>query len=231
LVKEILEVDRVAILYDNDDYGRGLYEAFADKAEELGLRVIDQAYDRDTTDFRPQLQTIARRRPKAIVIGGLYQEAALIARQASELGLAIPIVGSDGVFSGKFIELAGPTAEGTRVTTAFVFDDSDPAAQEFAEKIRARFDAEPDTWAAQSYDAARLMAEVIAKVGADRQAIRDELASRTTIEKAYDGLTGLTFFDENGDCVKPVMISIVRDGEFRVADKQLKPEAKAKAAE
>jgi branched-chain amino acid transport system substrate-binding protein len=232
LAKEILNSSRVAILYDNDDYGRGLYEAFREKADAIGLRVVaDQAYDRDTTDFRPQLQAIARRRPEALIVGGLYQEAALIARQASELGMAIPIIGSDGVFSGKFIELAGSTAEGARVTTAFVFDESDPAAMDFARRVKERFDAEPDTWAAQSYDALRLLAQAIGEVGSDRAAIREKLATMTSVDKGFKGLTGLTYFDAQGDCVKPVVVAIVRDGKFRLNDKQLAPEDPAPAAE
>jgi branched-chain amino acid transport system substrate-binding protein len=225
LVKEAMDLDRCAVLYDNDDYGRGLYESFREKADAIGLRVLgEQAYDRDTTDFRPLLQNLDKRRPKALVVGGLYQEAALIALQARELGLTYPIIGSDGVFSDKFIELGGKAVEGARVTTAYVVDETVPRSAKFAQRVRERTGAEPDTWAGQSYDVLHLLAKAAADAGPDRAAIRDYLAAIDSPDKAFDGLTGLTYFDANGDCVKPVVVAIVKDGKFRVAPEQLKPE-------
>jgi branched-chain amino acid transport system substrate-binding protein len=225
LLKEVMGMDRVAIIYDNDDYGRGLYDYFNAKAEELGLRVVAAtAYDRDTTDFRPLLQPMIKRRPEALVLGGLYQEAALITMQARELGMSVPLIGTDGVFSDKYVELAGKSADGTRVTTPFVFDDENERAVAFASRTKARFGSEPDAWAALSYDALKIVASAIEHSGADRAAVRDHLAAMDTVAEAYDGLSGVTYFDANGDCVKPVMISEIRDGKFRMAKEQLPTE-------
>jgi len=91
LVKNKLGYTKVAILHDNDDYGKGLSDFFEMRAGQIELDVVDRkAYDRETTDFRPLLQAISRRRPQAIVIAGLYQQAGLIARKRASRGSTSP---------------------------------------------------------------------------------------------------------------------------------------------
>jgi branched-chain amino acid transport system substrate-binding protein len=69
---------------------------------------------------------------------------------------------------------------------------------------------EPDTWAALTYDACGQVIQAIEAVGTGRKAIRDHLAAQNTKEKGYDGVTGLTYFDENGDCPgKPIYVTQV----------------------
>lgn len=216
LVRERMNFERVAIIHENDDYGRGLSDFFVERAGQIGLNVVDRkSYDRDTTDFRPTLQAMVQRRPQAIVIGGLYHQAGLIARQAREQGINLPIIASDGVFSDRYIEIAGPAAEGTLISTAFLFDDEDERAMAFFNAVKEASGQEPDAWAALSYDAVMMVAEAIRQVGPDRRAIMAHMASITTEEAAFDGLTGRTFFDANGDSVKGVYIAEVRDGRFR----------------
>ena len=87
----------------------------------------------------------------------------------------------------------------------------------------------PDTWAALTYDAVGMIAEALEKtynpeasVADNRKAIRDHLASLDTPEEGYKGVTGLTYFDINGDTVnKPAYVKSVKDGQFVAAEQQL----------
>ena len=85
----------------------------------------------------------------------------------------------------------------------------------FVEAVKEASGREPDAWAALSYDAAMLLAQAMRDGASTRRAIQQYLAAITTKENAYDGLTGLTYFDENGDCVKEVFKSVVQNGKFR----------------
>ncbi len=82
------------------------------------------------------------------------------------------------------------------------------------ESFKKKYNDEPDCWTALAYDAAGIAIEAIKAVGPDRKAIRDYLAGMTTAEDSYAGVTGLTFFDQNGDCQKPAYVSIVKDGKL-----------------
>ncbi|RMG14292.1 MAG: branched-chain amino acid ABC transporter substrate-binding protein [Planctomycetota bacterium] len=226
--KDVLGAKKIAVFYDNDDYGKGLMEACKAEADKIGLEVLDPiSYVRERTqDFKPLVEKVKGQAPDVIVICGLYNEAALIAKAArGDLGMQAPILGGDGVMNDKFIENAGKAAEGCYVFTPFLFDvvKDDPKAQAFYESFKKKFGKDPDTWAALTYDAVGMALQAVAEVGVDRKKIRDWMASRTTPDKAYRGVTGPTYFDAEGDCYsKGLHVAVVKDGKFAAAEKQVK---------
>ncbi len=224
------EFQTVAILFDNDDYGRGLRDGFSAAAEEIGIEIVaSEAYDRDNTDFKAQLTSIKAKNPDLIFISGLYSQAGLIAKQARETGITAQFFGADGVDSPDFLIIAGAAAEGTYLTTPFTFELGGENAKQVASSFEDEYGVPPDTWAALTYDAVGMIVEAIEKtynkdatLAENRKAIRDHLASLDTPEEGYKGITGLTYFDKNGDTVnKPAYVKIVKDGEFTTAPQQV----------
>ena len=222
-IKNVLrEFQKIAIFFESDDYGQGLKDGFTDVAEELDLEIVaTEAYDRDNTDFKAQLTSIKAKQPDLIFISGLYSQAGLITSQAREAGITAQLFGADGVDSPDFLEIAGDAAEGAYVSTPFVFELGGPEAQRMAVAFEEMHEVAPDTWAALTYDAVGMIVEAIEKGGENRKAIRDHLASIDSPEKGYTGITGLTYFDENGDCTKPAYVKIVKDGQFVPAEGQM----------
>ena len=230
-IKDYLkEFQTVAILFDNDDYGRGLRDGFSAAAEEIGIQIVaSEAYDRDNTDFKAQLTSIKAKNPDIIFISGLYGQAGLIAKQAREAGITAQFFGADGVDSPDFLIIAGAAAEGTYLTTPFTFELGGEKAQQVALSFEKEYGILPDTWAALTYDAVGMIVEAIEKthnkdatLAENRKAIRDHLASLDTPEEGYKGITGLTYFDKNGDTVnKPAYVKIVKDGKFTTAPDQV----------
>lgn len=220
---------KIAVFYHNDDYGKGLRDGFTAAAEEIGLQIIaDEAYDVDSSDFKAQLTSIKAKNPDLVFISGLYSQAGLIAKQAREAGITAQLFGGDGVDSPGFLEIAGDDANGTYVSTPFTFELGGDDARKMADAFEADYGVQPDTWAALTYDALGMIADAIgstydanATLKQNRKAIRDYLAARNTAEKGYNGITGLTYFDENGDCIKPAYVKIVKDGKFMAAPQQL----------
>ena len=228
--KVLTGLQSVAVFFDNDDYGRGLRNAFVEEAEKIGLDLVaSEAYDRDNTDFKAQLTSIKAKNPDAVFISGLYTEAGLITKQAREAGITSQFFGADGVDSPDFLTIAGEAAEGTYLTTPFTFGAAGEDALQMAVNFEDLHGVAPDTWAALTYDAVGMIAEALEKtynpeaaVADNRKAIRDHLASLDTPEEGYKGVTGLTYFDINGDTVnKPAYVKIVKNGQFVAADQQL----------
>ncbi len=228
--KILTDLQSVAVFFDNDDYGRGLRNAFVEEAEKIGLDLVaSEAYDRDNTDFKAQLTSIKAKNPDAVFISGLYTEAGLIAKQAREAGITSQFFGADGVDSPDFLTIAGEAAEGTYLTTPFTFGAAGEDALQMAANFENLHGVAPDTWAALTYDAVGMIADALEKtynseaaVADNRKAIRDHLASLDTPEEGYKGVTGLTYFDINGDTVnKPAYVKIVKAGQFVAADQQL----------
>lgn len=215
-------VQNIAVFFDNDDYGRGLKDGFTNAANEIGLQIVaSEAYDRDNTDFKAQLTSIKAKNPDLIFIAGLYSQAGLIVSQARETGITVQLFGADGVDSPDFLDIAGTSAEGTYIATPFVFELGGAEANRVAQGFEEEFGKAPDTWAALTYDAVGMIAEAIETAGENRKAIRDHLAGIDSPEEGYKGITGLTYFDQNGDCIKPAFVKIVTDGKFVAAKEQM----------
>ena len=184
--------------------------------------MADEAYDRDTTDYKAQLTKIKSANPDLIFIAGLYSQAGLILSQARESGITAQFFGADGVDSPKLLEIAGESANGIYITTPFIFGlEGNEEAERVYAAFKQKFGKSPDTWAALTYDAIGMIAEAIAKGGEKRKAIRDYLGNLTSPEKGYQGITGLTYFDEHGDCLKPAYVKQVTQGQFTPSSVQM----------
>ncbi len=219
-IKNVLgNVQRIAIFFDNDDYGRKLKDGFTDAAKGLGLEIVaTEAYNRDNTDFRAQLISVKAKHPDLIFISGLHSHAGLIIAQARKAGITTPLFSADGVDSPDFLQIAGDAAEGVYVSAPFTFELGGTKAQKMALTFEEEYGVAPNAWAALTYDSVGMIAEAIEKGGENRKAIRDYLAGISTPEEGYVGVTGLTYFDENGDCVRPAAVKtsvkIVRNNTF-----------------
>lgn len=221
-VHDKLHLQSVGVFYDNDDYGIGLKSAFIKEAEILGVRVVGQeSYERDTVDFTPQLVKLASAKPDAIMIGGLYTQAAQIAGQARRMGMTALLLGADGLHSIDLIKIGGEATEGMLITVPFLMELGDDNTKAFVDKFTAKYNEDPDSWSALTYDAVGTILTAIERVGTDRRAIRDAVAAMNSPETAYHGVTGLSYFDSEGDTAKAVHVATVKDGAFVPAELQL----------
>ena len=211
-----LGMSKVAIIYDNSDYGRGLADAYEAGVEAAGGSVVaKEQYATGDTDFKAQLTKVKGGSPELIFLSGYYPEGSKIAQQASELGIDVQFLGSDGYASDELPKLGKASVEGMLVSTFFDYTKDDPKVQTFVDAYKAKFDgANPDWFVANSYDVIMLAAAAAEKAGSnDRTAINDALAAIGT----YEGISGPITFDENGDVVKPLSIVIVQDGALTTA--------------
>jgi branched-chain amino acid transport system substrate-binding protein len=202
---------RIAVLFENDDYGLGLKDVLAAKIPANGGQVVavESYYLGETKDFNPIITKIRALKPDAVFIGGLYNEAALIAKQASDVGWNPPIFGVDGLYSPALATLGGKSVEGICFSGFFHPAATIPMVQEYVKAYRARFKAEPGTYDAFAYDAMLVIAKAIENGGADRQAIQKQLK---TIK--VEGVTGTNIFDEHGDVRKNPMKLTIKGGQI-----------------
>ncbi len=200
-----------AIMYDNNDYGLSLKEAFEKKAKELATVVDIETYNKDESDFRAQLTKIKGFNPDALYIAGYYNEASKIAQQAKDQGLDVQLLGADGFYSPKLLELGGSSVEGAIFTAGFFADDPSENVQNFVNAFKEKFNAEPDMFAAQAYDAAKILLTAIQNAdGQGGEALQAEMAKI----KDFPGITGNTSFTETGDALKDIIILKVENGKF-----------------
>lgn len=206
-----------AILYANDDYGRGLAISFRSALLAEGASIVESdPYLESTEDFRPYLERLRRKNTGLIFIAGLEEGAARIIEQARDIGLQSRFLGADGL---EGLVVMGPTYDGTLVGLLY-HPNASPAARQFAERFRAAYGREPDSFAASGYDATHLLARAIEAVGPDREDIRDYIAGvGRDRSPAYPGATGTIRFDEHGDPIgKGYAAGEIRDGKIHLSD-------------
>ena len=208
-----LKAKKISLIFMDNDFGRAISAGFAAHAEKLGASILTKQMYKfpGEKDFRPFLTRIKESNPDLIFAAGYYAEAAAIVRQAKELGITSKIMGEEGFDSPKFLEIAGPAAEGVVIATNLDRDDPRPVVQNFLKNYRSTYKEDADMVGASSYDALMILVNAIKKSGTDAKAIQKALLET----KDYDGLTGKISRFVQGEVVKPVQIQVVKDGKFR----------------
>jgi branched-chain amino acid transport system substrate-binding protein len=208
-----LNAKRISLIFMDNDFGRAISSGFAERAEKLGATILTKQMYKfpGEKDFRPYLTRIKEGNPDLIFAAGYYNEAASIVRQAKELGIKAQILGEEGFDSPKFLEIAGPSAEGVIIATNLDRDDPRPIVQNFLANYKKMYHEDADMVGASSYDAFMILIQAIEKAGTDPKAIQKALLET----KDYNGLTGKISRFVQGEVVKPVQIQIVKGGKFR----------------
>lgn len=207
-----LKLKKMAIVYVNNDYSEGMKDYFREAMQRMGgeITTIEVVFEGRTTDFTAELLKIKNSQPDGIFIAGYYIEAALIARQACDMGINIPIIGTDTISSEEFIHLGGAAVEGIRFNGFFHSTLKQNGSEKFVDAFTKRYGREPDTHAALAYDTAKILIEAIRKNGGSREGIYEYLKEL----KNYPGVTGDITFDDRHDVKSKIIMLTVKDGKI-----------------
>jgi branched-chain amino acid transport system substrate-binding protein len=212
--KEDLKVTKVAILSSvSNAYSVGLAKYFRETFTAGGGTIVAESnFAEGDKDFRAQLTSVRAAGAEAVFVPSYYTEAALIVRQARDLGITAPFFGGDGWEAPQLLQIGGEALEGCYYSTHFSPENQDPAVQSFVTKFKARWNNEtPDAFAALGYDAAYVLVDAIKRAGStEGPAIRDALAAT----RNFAGVTGVTNINENRDASKPAAILEIKGGKL-----------------
>ena len=214
LAREVFEArgfQRVAVLRSNDKYGRVGIKEFVDAARRLGHPVVvELRYPPRDPQVDSQLERIRSTGAEAVVLWGDAGDCGRIVARMRELGLGQQVFGNERLLSPRFLAAAGTAAEGVVASSPLDPAWDAPEWLAFGARYRARFQAEPDVFAAFSYDGARLLLDAAERAGANRARIRDELYAA----RELPGLLGPIRFDASFTNVGTLHLLQVLDGRF-----------------
>lgn len=242
---ENLGIKKVAILWDtNSDYSKGLKEYFTTAFEQMGGKVVgDQTYSAGDQEFRAQLTAIKARNPQAIVVPGYYTEVGIIARNARELGIKVPLIGGDGWESEQLLAIGGDALNGCYYSNHWALDAPDTVLQAFLKRYRDKFHSDPDAIAGLAYDATRVLFQAMEKLAQEdaegfkglssknagteaRKAADKKLRDLIAATKDFHGVTGVITLDANRDASKPAVVIEIKDGK-KILNTTIAPAAPA----
>jgi branched-chain amino acid transport system substrate-binding protein len=212
-----LKLKTAAVLTDvTSDYSMGLAKFFKEGFAANGGKIVtEEKYNGGDKDFSAQLTAIKAANPDGIFIPGYYTEVGLIAIQARQLGLNIPLFGGDGWEGAPLISIGGAALEGTYFSTHFTPQDTTPVVQGFVKKYEARYHATPDAMAALGYDSLMILADAMKRAGtAAGPGVRDALAAT----KDFPGITGHITIDKDRNASKPAVILEIKNGQYNYVE-------------
>ena len=175
------------------------------EAEKLGGQVLDPvSYASGDSDFKAILTQVRSQAPDALFVTGYYSEAAIITRQARELGMNMPILGGDG-WVGDALRNGREALNNSYISNHYSGDNPDPIVQNFVKTYREKFNREPDAIAALAYDAVKVLADAMNRAGSiEGPKVRDALARAD-----LPGVTGQLKMNEKRNVDKPAVIQEV----------------------
>ena len=216
--KDTLKIRRVAVLTSvSSAYSVGLAKYFTERfTGDGGTIPLEQKYSEGDKDFKAQLTAIKAAGVEGIFVPGYYTEAALICKQARDLGLTIPLFGGDGWEAPQLIEIGGKAVEGCYYSTHYSPENQSSAVSSFIQKFKQRWNGEvPDAMAALSYDSAQVLADAIKRAqSTDGPKVRDALAAT----KDFAGVTGNTTLDAKRNATKSAVVVTIKDGVFKFVE-------------
>ena len=196
LVYEDLGYTRVAVIDDSTPYGQGLADEFVKTFEAIGGELVArEAIQTREVDFTALVTRIRSLEPDAVYYAGAHTEGGLISKQMTEGDLDVPLIGGDIIFSDEYITIAGAAnAEGDMATILGLPLDQQARGQDFRAAYEAEYGVGPEAYDSYAYDAAAIFVQAVLASAPTRADVVP--AVRGIV---YDGVTGTTQFDENGD--------------------------------
>jgi branched-chain amino acid transport system substrate-binding protein len=198
-----LKAKKIYVINDKTAYGEGLAQAFSARAKALGVTpVVDTGIEASERDFSTILNRAVVDKPDVIYYAGIYDQAGPMIKQIRAKGITSAFVGGDGLDGSDLQALAGAdNMKNVYFTTTSGPVSSLPAAKRFAERYKAKFNADPEGYSAYGYDAARVVIQAIADA---TKAGKGAKPTRATVAKAvrsvkFSGVTGAISFNARGD--------------------------------
>ena len=205
-----LKIDKLGVLSINDDFGKAGAQRVIEQIEAAGLKPVRvESHNPEDKDFSAQLGRLRDAGAGLVIMWTHDNEAALIVRQAKQLGLAMKFAGSTSLSQPVFVKLAADAGDGALSSSDFVPGNPDPAVQDFVKKYEARSKTEAELYAATYYDATWLLAKAINQAkSTDPAKIREAFATIS-----HKGVLADYRCQANGDCNHQINIIEIQKGQ------------------
>jgi branched-chain amino acid transport system substrate-binding protein len=201
---------KIALIWEEDAYGEDLAYQYRVALDALdGQLAYQWSYSRERADFRMPVNELKGIDADAIFFSGLEPWAGDFLRVARGVGIKTEIVGA---FSDtpEMRARAGHALEGAMYFDFYNVDSPSPENQAFVRKFRTRYARDPDTWAAQGYDALHILAKAVQSTGSRNPL---DLVYAIRFMDPWEGANGRYKFDSRGELEdKPLFLNAYRNG-------------------
>lgn len=209
---EKLGARRIAVVFNNTEYGQGLAASLVKELEARGAQAVTRIeVEEGQSRYTPEIAQIQAANPDAIFYAGYEIEAPYLRAELVRAGVAAPMLASDGAFLAATIDESDGTAEGMYVS-AFAPSPRAVGDPRWFEAYQAVEYRNPDTYSVNGYVAMQVLAEGVRLAGSLEAAKIAETLRQSPIKTLLSELR----YQANGDLADPgIWIYQVKDGEFQ----------------
>ena len=213
-----LKVKSVAVVWVNNDFGKGGRDNFVKEMKARGIDVaVDLSTEQGQVDFGSDVIKLKSAKADAIFVYTNEEESARFLIEAKRQGLTTPLFGETTLLSQKVVELAGAAANGVRGHVGLSADAPIPAVQEFTAKFRQRYGYRPDHNGIKGYTAVYLVKYVTEKTGKfDRKAFGATMKGLTLKPETAPGILMEASWDQNGDIDRASVLAALVEGKQKI---------------
>jgi branched-chain amino acid transport system substrate-binding protein len=215
-IGKTLGLKKISTITMDNDYGQATMAGFLEAAPKYGIEVVNKySYSLKDRQFGSIVASVKRDSPDGVYATGYFFTGGPLVAQLRAAGVTVPIIGSQAFDSEKFIEIAGPAAEGTYIIDSFDRERKDEALQKFFAEFKQRAGYAPEGVAAITYSAIRLMADGIKRAGsAEPDKVRDALAATKDFPLLEGNMNG---FNSLHEMIMPIRVNEIKGGKFKPA--------------
>jgi branched-chain amino acid transport system substrate-binding protein len=215
-----LKAKTVALIYVNNDYGKGGRESLMKALEPVGVKVVtDVSTDQNQLDFSAAVLKAKQSNADAVFVYLNEEESARALRELRKQGVTKPIVGETTLVGQKVIELAGDAANGAIAHVGLTVDAPMPAMRAFRARFEKEYRYTPDHNGIKGYTGVYVLKAAIEKVGKpDRKAVAQALHGLKVSAASQPGVILDVAIDNNGDLDRDSFLVEARNGRQEIKE-------------
>ena len=213
-IKDTVKAKTVALMFTNNDYGKGGHDAMLKALAADGIKVaVDVPTDPLQVDFSAAVLKVKQSGADALFLYTLEEESARALRELRKQGYAKPIVGETTAVSQKTIELAGEAANGMLGHVGLTVDAPEPRIKAFGEKFQAEYKYKSEHNGMKGYISVYVVKAMTEKLGKfDSKALAEALHGAKISAAQNPGVLMDVSIDDKGDLDRESYIVEVRNG-------------------
>ena len=217
LATQVLNGKKIGLLSIRTDWGTSTAEITKELIKKYGATLVGhEEVVEGSDDYLPNVTKLNDAGAEVVIVAGMYNTLAPFARQYKSINPNIEFVGFSNAYSNQLLELGGEAVENVHFPTIFFHESTNESVKEFVKKYEKAYESLPNSLTAQAYDSVGIVLEAIKKANSlDAEKVRNEVQNID-----YNGVTGETKFDENGDAIKSFVYVKVENGKFVEVSKE-----------
>ncbi len=213
-IRDDVKAKTIAVVYQNNDFGKGGRNAFIPEMEKRGIKVVaDLSTEPGQADFAADVVKVKGANADAIFVYLTEEESARFLIEAKKQGIDKPLIGETTLLGQKVIDLAKDAANGVRGHVGLTADADIALVKDFAKRFEERYKIKPDHNGIKGYIALYMIKAAAEKAGKlEPKAIADALRGLTITPDKEPGILIEATWDDTGEIDRISFLAEVKDG-------------------